>query len=344
MSKLDYRNSSRKILHSLNIIKAIVISGNSTAYLVLLYRLVSFLTMPFDILFSFFERIFAPKAKKSPPIIFLVGSHRSGATFISQVVSRSFPFYRVGNFNSLFPRSRYFIHRLIKQKIYDSVDHGYENYYGQSPGLFEIGDAHEVWDQWYGADHDTVPEIITNDKRKDMLDYFSKLYSAVGATIISKSGRNSLNIEKLNDIFENCFFIIIDRKIDDIVLSTLKASEVFGSDQKGWGLHVDNLSNKNLNQIDSTVIQCIKIRNKIFDQLSKLESHKYIVVDYNVFCNSTNSQLEKIKRAIDTSHNENYTIKKSLNSSFSSKPYRGDMKIPDAVHKSVQKHSFMINE
>jgi len=334
----------RKILHNANIIMAIVISGNSTAYLVLLYRLISLVLKPLDLILSFLDRRFFLKNNQSPPIVFVVGSHRSGATFVSQVISRSFPFYSVGNFNSLFPRSRHFIHRFIKQKKHNCRSNRYKNYYGQSPGLFEIGDAHEVWDQWYGSDHDSIPAGLTSNIKKDMLDYFTKLYSAVGSTIITKSGRNSLNIVQLSNIFENCFFIVVDRKINDVVLSTLKANKVFRSNEKGWGLHVNNLTNNNLSHIDATVNQCINVRNKIYSQLNLIDKNKYIVIDYNSFCDSTSSQLELIKRAIEDIHKEEYLIKECINPKFSASQNMSDKKLIEAVQHTVQKFSYMIDE
>ena len=342
--KNKYASAKRRIVHNTNIIIAIVISGNSTAYLVLLYRILSLVLKPFDLMLSLLDRRFFSNTNQLPALVFVVGSHRSGATFVSQVISRSFPFYSVGNFNSLFPRSTYIIHRFIKQKMYNCRNNRYKNYYGQSPGLFEIGDAHEVWDQWYGNDHDTIPAGLTNDIKKDMLDYFSRLHSAVGSTIITKSGRNSLNIVQLSNIFENCFFIVVDRKIEDIVLSTLKASKVFRSNEKGWGLQVNNLSNNNLSQIDTAVTQCINVRNKINSQLEQIEHNKYIVIDYNSFCNSAASQLALIKRAVEDSHKEKYLIKECINPEFSASKYKGDKKLISAVHQTVQKFSYMIDE
>ena len=221
-----------RFLHNIKIIKAIILSGNKIAYTILLYKIFALIIKPIDMLIGLLASFF-PSLKATPKMIFVAGSHRSGATFVSQVIAGHFPFYSVNNFNSLFPKSGYVFHKFIKPNLSKYKSKIYQNYYGQTSGLFEINDAHEVWDQWYGGDHSTVPQEMTLIKKNMMFSYFSKLQASVKYPIISKSGRNSLNISRLNSIFNDSFFILVDRELEDIVISTLKAGNIF-NDKDRW--------------------------------------------------------------------------------------------------------------
>ena len=111
-----------------SILKAIVLSKNFNAYLVLVYRAISLITRPIDCILHYVENLFINRVLfEEPIVIFVVGSHRSGATFVSQVIGSSFPLYNLGNFNSLFPRSRYIIHKIVRKKIFKSPKNSYSN-------------------------------------------------------------------------------------------------------------------------------------------------------------------------------------------------------------------------
>lgn len=332
------------IKRNVSILKAIVLSKNFNAYLVLLYRAISLITKPIDWMLHVVENLFIDRILfKEPIVIFVVGSHRSGATFVSQVIGSCFPLYNLGNFNSLFPRSRYIIHKIIRKKIFKSPKNSYSNYYGQSPGLFEIGDTHEVWDQWYGNNHNSVPDNIDLDIKLDMKNYFSSLYHVANSPIITKCGRNSLTLAMLNEQFKKGLFIIVDRELKDIVLSTLKANKIFNDGRGMWGLHSGSTKvGTRDNYIDNVVIQCIKVKNKIKEQIDTIDLEKYLVVNYDDFCNEPKACLDAIgsliykQSSVSSSYNFNH------NSVFSSTKYPIDIKLHKDVEASIKRNKSLI--
>lgn len=333
-----------RFLHNVKIIKAIILSGNRIAYTILLYKIFALILKPIDILIGLLASFF-PSLKVTPKMIFVAGSHRSGATFVSQVIARHLPFYSIGNFNSLFPKSGYLIHKFLKPNLFKYRGRIYQNYYGQTSGLFEINDAHEVWDQWYGGDHSTVPREMTLIKKNMMFSYFSKLQATVKAPIISKSGRNSLNILGLDSIFTDSFFIIVDRDLEDIVISTLKAGNVFDDRDKGWGLKINNtLTKKHINnKVSKAVIQCIELKNKINQQLRAIDKNNYIIINYKEFCNDTGHQLMLIVKAINARFGENYAVKKCSYNKFKAISYP-QQELLQKVKQEIKKYRYLIDE
>ena len=323
-----------------SILKAIVLSKNFNAYLVLVYRAISLITRPIDCILHYVENLFINRVLfEEPIVIFVVGSHRSGATFVSQVIGSSFPLYNLGNFNSLFPRSRYIIHKIVRKKIVKSPKISYSNYYGQSPSLFEIGDAHEVWDQWYGNNHNSVPDNIDLDIKIDMKNYFSSLYHVAKSPIITKSGRNSLTLTMLNEEFKKGLFVIVDRELKDVVLSTLKANKLFNDERGMWGLHAGSTKDsKRTSYIDNVVIQCIEVKNKIKEQIDTIDSKKYLVVNYEDFCNEPKACLDAIGSLISKHSTIFSSYEFNHNSVFSSKKYSGDIQLHKDVEASIKRN------
>ena len=107
-------------------------------------------------LLSFIEQaIIKEKRLPRPKLVFIVGGHRTGATFLSQVIGNNSGLRTLNNFNSIFPKSSFIIFKLISD-IYRSYYSVNKEFLWTTWGLFEISDVHEVWDKWYGSDHDVV--------------------------------------------------------------------------------------------------------------------------------------------------------------------------------------------
>ena len=146
---------------------SILKSFDPAAYHVLLIKFMQVLLLPIDVFLSIIEKVLLkPGIAAQLPIVFVVGIQRTGSTFVSQVLADSFMFAPLGNLATIFPRSRYYIHRFSKlfyprltgQRI-RKRRRQYKSYYGISKGFYTISDSYEVWDKWFGNDHYTIPEI-----------------------------------------------------------------------------------------------------------------------------------------------------------------------------------------
>lgn len=261
---------------------------------------------------SILERVALPKLDAADqPIVFVVGIHRTGSTFISQVLADCFPFALIGNHTTLFPRSKYFIHLLFK-KFYKKgrfKNRSYKSYYGISRGFYSIGDGYEIWDKWMGKNHYYKPDQISNKKRDEMRDYFAYLNKSWGKTIIAKNNRNMLMITELHEIFPNSFFVVVNRGRADVIQSTIQASkDFFGSDDYMWGLRpskefsIADYSDK----LEAYCNQYLELEKVLQKQLGELSPDKYIEVQYEEFCAEPVQHLEKIKDKMSKAHKTTY--------------------------------------
>jgi len=239
------------------------------------------------------------------PIIIVVGIHRTGSTLISQVLSNHFPVAPLGNFFTLLSRSRYLAQHLGKylytQKRRDNIR--YRNFYGISPGLFAMGDAYPVWDQWFGNDHYNKPQMVKQKKLDAMKNYFGWMHAIWKRPILVKNNRNSLLVKELKESFPNALFVAVEREPAPTIRSTMKASkDFFGNDEIMWGLkpsrNFDTSQHKTI--LDAYCHQFLELEQLINEQLSSLNDDQVLRVQYEEFCNDPTSFLDSAEALLST--------------------------------------------
>ena len=181
------------------IIISILKSGKSAAYYALLIKCLGLAMWPIDALLSILEKVFLPKERvASGSIVFVVGIHRTGSTYVSQVLSDVMDVIPIGNFFSVFPRSKYFIQFFGKAFFsFRKPQTSKQNYYGISKGFYSIGDVYEVWDKWFGSDHYNIPNELTPKKKTELMDYFYWVEKAWGKTLLCKNNYRQVNFRSL---------------------------------------------------------------------------------------------------------------------------------------------------
>ena len=283
------------------IILTILKSGKYAAYYVLFIKCLSLLLAPIDYFLFFLEKFFLGGEKKcQEPIIFVVGIHRTGSTYVSQVLSDSLDVVPMGNFFSLTPRSKYLAHLFGKLFFHFKTNSVIKsNYYGISTGFYSIGDVYEVWDRWFGKDHYCLPKEISSEKDDEMQNYFYWVAKAWGKTILSKNNRNTLMVERLSKTFPKSYFIVVERNPASVIMSTMQASkDFFGDDQYVWGLlPSSNFSISDYeNKLTAYCNQYIGLEEEMNKQLQSLSKDSFSRVKYEEFCLQPE---EKIKEIVD---------------------------------------------
>ena len=341
MSKgADFEKAGIKIRKGFYIFSKILLSGSSTAYYVLWLKFLQIIFIPIDFLLFLVEKNkLKIKVNKEFPLILVVGIQRTGSTLVSQFIEKTFPFFPIGNFNTIFKRSAYYLHKWFA-KFYKKSNNTYKNYYGISKGIFSIGDSYEVWDKWFGKNHYVIPSTINDERLSHLTDYFSSLYKAYNRPILTKNNRNSLLIPVFRKVFKNGFYVIVKRDPVAVIRSTLEASkDFFGNGDLLWGLYPNSEFDTNdyENIIEAATVQFLMLDKLLDNQIKDLEIDSYIIVDYNEFCANPmqfqKNLVEKLKSKIDFDHEyivfreEPFTSSKRLNK----------LQIDDQINKYLDK-------
>ena len=179
---------------------SILKSGKKPAYFVLWLKFLQVLHLPLDVVLFWIEKRKPNQQHLRYPLIIVVGIHRTGSTFVSQVLGEFLPFYTLGNYSSVFSKSSYYIHKW-KRKTFlrwkKNRDGTHKSYYGISYGKYTIGDCYEVWDQWFGKDHYCFDKNILAGQETAMQQYFVNLEKAYKMPILTKNNRNYLAVTEL---------------------------------------------------------------------------------------------------------------------------------------------------
>lgn len=311
MSKgADFSRLGVRLRKGVYIFSKIIFAFNSAAYYVLWLKFLQVVLVPFDLFISWIEhRRLKKQINKNIPVIFVVGIQRTGSTLVSQFIEKNFSFFPIGNFNSIFKRSNYYIHRWLA-KVYKRPNPSYQNFYGISKGFFSIGDCYELWDRWFGKNHYIIPDSISDEQETDMQEFFTSLYSAYKRPLLTKNNRNSLLLPLFEDNFKNAFFVVVKRDPVAVIRSTIKASkDFFGDESLLWGLYpsADFDTSNYENIIEAATVQFLMLEQILNKQLEKLDKSSYLLVDYNNFCaNPSGFQEDLIKRL---SEKEGYDVK-----------------------------------
>lgn len=340
MSKgTDFEKLDSKIRKGFYIFSQIIFSFNSAAYYVLWLKFLQIVFMPIDVLFALIEKSrIKIKSDKEIPIIFVVGIQRTGSTLVSQFIEKTFSFFPIGNFNTIFKRSTHYVHNRLTG--FYKPNGSYKNFYGISKGLFSIGDSYEVWDKWFGKNHYVLPPSVNENKIKNLNEYFTRLYTAYNRPILTKNNRNSLLIPIFRKVFKNGFYIVVKRDPVAVIKSTLKASkDFFGKDNMLWGLYPNKEFDTNdyENLIEAATVQFLMLDKLLNDQINELNKDSYLIVDYDEFCENP---LQFQKNLIDKLKSKSeYNLKNIIYSdvSFNTSKRLSKLQIDEQIQGYINK-------
>ena len=270
-----------------------LLSFKVTAYFTILYRFVGIILTPVDIILSLFEKFyfsFTKKKLEEPKLIFVIGTHRSGATFFAQTLLINSKYNNLSNFQLIFKRSTFFSNYL-KIKFKNII---FRNFYGQTFRLSDVSDLNEFWNFHLNLKDN---EFIENNKFKlnfSIKKFLQKYYSYYKQPIIIKNGRNLFISRKLYNFFSKSYFIFVKRDIKYINKSIKKARSVFMN--YDWGLKIKN--DKNFMSLDITKKNLI-LEKTMLSQIKSFKKKRYSIVNFEKFKKNKNREILRISKKIN---------------------------------------------
>ncbi len=283
-----YHKLASRLRKNWYILLTILKSQNKAAYYVLWLKFLQYLFNPLDRLFALVEKVVF-KSSRTPiyPVIIVTGFQRTGATFVAQALEQVLPYHSISNFETIFPRSAYFVHSMIKPLRKNKIQKRLSNFYGVSTGIFSMGDCHDFWDKWFGDDHYTLPESVSDVMKQKILHQFSLLQSVYKTPTIFKMSRGLSHVSLMKRIFDRAFFVVVRRDpVYSIQSSILANKDFYGNPAFLWGLRPKNeiLASKADNYVEASCRQYVAVNADMNEELSKIGSDSVIEVDYDDFC------------------------------------------------------------
>lgn len=186
---------------------------------------------------QFFTSVLGPASTPSDaPIIFILGSPRTGSTLFYQGVVRYLKLPYFTNYaNQLFPRHPV-VAALIHRQLQDSINIEFTSAYGKTDGAFQPSEASAVMRNWFGGDHPSqVNSVRTVPGKEDHLVRTVAAYHRLfGAPVVIKNAWNCFRIACLAQLLPRAFFVWIRRDLMPSALSDLAARYVVQGDPQAW--------------------------------------------------------------------------------------------------------------
>lgn len=231
-------------------------------------------------------------ARKSP-VIFIVGSPRTGSTFLYQLVINFFDCcYFSNNVNEKFSNNPV-IGVVLEPEKRNLVK--YQSVGGKVKGKFEPSEASGIFKNWFGGDHPSQIKSCNVIPKK--MDHMTKTINTIcnitQKPLVTKNAWNCFRIEDLSKVFPDAYFIWIRR---NIILSALSDLKTKGNNKNIW----NSATTTNYKEIMKMQYweQVVEQQNEYNIAMSRsfehLERNKWIEIWYEEICEDLLRVLKRI--------------------------------------------------
>ncbi|WP_022851602.1 sulfotransferase family protein [Limisalsivibrio acetivorans] len=234
------------------------------------------------------------------PQIFIIGSPRTGSTFLYQLLTSSYNVSYIDNFSASFHKNILIGLHLSNLFFNDRPHSGFNSEYGKTVeggprGPNECGD---FWYNWLTEKQHVADESTLNSEEIGKLNvYLNSMSNMFSRPFIFKNLNAGLRLRMLKISAEYPKFIFIRRNIYDTVLSILKGRDkVMGSQYEWFSLKPEGyeslLTKEPLEQVTA---QVALIEKRIINDLKLYCDTQYITIFYEDLLDNPIKVLEKIE-------------------------------------------------
>jgi LPS sulfotransferase NodH len=253
-----------------------------------------------------FEGQLAPRVNAPEhPLLFIVGCPRSGSTILAQLLASSGLFAYVSNFVARFWLAPWLgasiglalgLARLSSPSTLKSA-------FGQTTGWTEPHEFGYFWDRWFefGESVKLSEAQLAKIDRKKMRRAFAALQAAYDMPMFFKNqNKYSLQIEFLAELFNNAYFVLLERHPLYQTQSVLLAREEFCGDINiWWTMRPEEYPIlKELSPYEQIAGQTFYLSRDIWGSLKKLSKDRYLALTYEDLCASPRDAVTQVAHLV----------------------------------------------
>jgi LPS sulfotransferase NodH len=279
------------------------------------------------------------------PLLFVCGAPRSGTTLITQALARTGLFNYVDNFVARFWRSPIVGLSLEKsmglRTMQEEAEPSFASEYGRTPGITEPHEFSYFWEYWLKPDtpHHIIP--VTHLGRidsKGLRDEINAILNFYNKPVFFKSIWFLSNPLLAYRLFDNVYFIYINRDLISNVLSILNTRKMYHGDVNQW-FSVRPLNYREFlhSPVEIQAVEQVRsINNEIIQQTGEFPE-KVIHVTYEELCNDPVKVVMKITDHIGLKDIDVRTVRRRLPGKFDSKNRQYSTRAVARIKKAMQK-------
>jgi hypothetical protein len=235
--------------------------------------------------------------------LFILGSPRTGSTFLYQAMAAAFELPFVANLtNDLYaetPIVGLSIQAAWPQHELLSAD----SRYGKTKGPFQPSEGSGLMRRWFGGGHPS--ELVSREVLADQVAHIQETLRAAdrlfGRPLLIKNAWNCFRISALARLFPQAAFIWIRRDIEASALSDLNARYAVQGDPLSWNSatprNVDILRTRPY--WEQVVENQAEFARAITDGFSQLAQRRTAVVWYEDLCADPSTELDRLAGELD---------------------------------------------
>jgi len=250
-----------------------------------------------------FFRQFSDINIRELPLVFILGSPRTGSTLTYQILINSFGFYYFSNLvNDKFAEFP-IVGVALSLHLNRHTTVSYKSEYGKTQGDHGPSEGSFIFRNWFGGEQpsETRSCNVLSSKKNHLILTMKSIHKLTGRAILAKNAWNCFRIGALTESFPNIHFIWIRRDIGESAFSDLKARYVKGGSPTAW----NSATTANYEEIqkrpywEQVVEQQYEYNKSIAHDLNRFCPERYLELWYEDLCQDSEVQLERVMAFFD---------------------------------------------
>lgn len=275
-----------------------------------------------------FEQSKYSNAESKHPLFFVVGLPRSGTTFCTQILQKSFDLGYINNLVARFWLAPLSGIKLSKQILGNSTFSDFTSNYASTEGLNGIHEFGYFWRHWLLKE--SVEDFKNYSAKENQINWVglkktvNNIQLEMDKPMVMKNNFGGFHTNKLLEHFENAFVIYIKRDPIDVAISILDARMKFFEDSRTWWATITpNFEKlKNLSPHQQIIGQIEALKGLYESQVMSTEfTDRKIVLNYAQLSSQPNQVLkdlqEKVNRLTGSSLSLNPIKEKIIHRTYS---------------------------
>lgn len=247
------------------------------------------------------ERLWLLKRQRcSSPQLFILGLPRSGTTLIYQYIVHRLNVAYFTHGVGAHPRVPCVV-TWYQHNRYGQYRSDFESKYGKVEGPVSPREAGTFWGRFFDLNN----YVDFEDLRQKDISVLQKTVACIqnifgGKPFVNKNVKHLQRINAIAEIFPNSIFLVVERQLQDVALSVLRARRGSPCDSSQWfsvrPINYDAI--KNLSIPEQVANQCKSVTEKMEQDLSLLPNERVIRIKYEDFCREPEALIKNVGAAL----------------------------------------------
>lgn len=168
--------------------------------------------------------------------LFILGSPRTGSTFLYQAMAAAFELPYIANLTNDLYADTPIVGLSIQAAWPRHEQLSADSHYGKTKGPFQPSEGSAVMRRWFGGGHPS--ELVSSEALPDQVGHMQATFAAAGRLfgrpLLIKNAWNCFRIAALARLFPTAAFVWIRRDIEASALSDLNARYAVQGDPLTW--------------------------------------------------------------------------------------------------------------